>query len=47
MLKKSSFWSRENGSDALGGLGFRNLGMDSWMCTQQRVEPGLPAQQNC
>ena len=46
MLKKSSFWSRENGSDAFGGLDFRNLGMDSWMRTQQRVEPGLPTQQN-
>lgn len=46
MLKKSPFWSREDGSDALGGLNFRNIGMDSWMRTQQRVEPGLPAQQN-
>ncbi|KAG0504354.1 hypothetical protein KC19_6G026900 [Ceratodon purpureus] len=46
MLKKSSFWSRENGSDALGGLDFRNLGMDSWMRTQQSQEPALPAQQN-
>ena len=29
MLRKSSFWSRENGSDAFGGLDFRNLDMDS------------------
>lgn len=48
MLKKSSFWSREDGSDALGALNFRNLGMDSWMRNQPRVEPqqpGLPVQQ--
>lgn len=49
MLKKSSFWSREDGSDALGSLNFRNLGMDSWMRNLPRVEPqqpGLPPQQN-
>lgn len=47
MLKKSSFWSREDGSDALGALNFRNLGMDSWMRNQpQPMQPGIPAQQN-
>ncbi|XP_073394625.1 auxin response factor 6 isoform X4 [Physcomitrium patens] len=49
MLKKASFWSGDSGShmDALGALNLRNFGMSSWMRTpQQRVEPGLPAQQN-
>lgn len=47
MLKKSSFWSREDGSDALGALNFRNLGIDSWMRNQpQPLQPGLPAQHN-
>lgn len=48
MLKKSSFWSGEDGSGALGTLNFRNLAMDSsWaQRPQQRVEPGTSTQQN-
>ncbi|KAG0627423.1 hypothetical protein M758_2G199800 [Ceratodon purpureus] len=44
MMKRSSFWSGEDASGALGGLNFRNLGMDSWMRPQQRIEPSIPPQ---
>ena len=44
MLKKSSFWPGEHASGALGGLNFRNLGIDSWMRPHQRVEPGISSQ---
>uniref|UniRef100_A0A7I4F3W5 Auxin response factor n=1 Tax=Physcomitrium patens TaxID=3218 RepID=A0A7I4F3W5_PHYPA len=43
MLKKSSFWSGENSTDALGRLTFRTPSLDSWMRPKQ---PGLPMQEN-